>query len=148
MTRTPFLFYSQSLPCSLSLIVAGPMELDSTEERELLLVNTCKVPFDFSLNMATVRRPVITVTPMRGRLQAGERIKLSVKFNACLPDRVDETFDLTIAYFDPVHISVGGQGVYSQLLVTLPRQKDDIWDQYTKRASDQLVARELEEKER
>jgi len=63
---------------------------------------------------------------------------------AHLPMLVKETFTISVAYFDPVTITVLGTGVYPRLLANLPRLKDEDWLKYIKFAERSLEKQRLQ----
>jgi len=112
----------------------GPKELSTTEEQDLMLANTGKVGFDFVIDTSMLANPVVSVSPMSGRLQAGEKQKISVVYSSRLPAVIEEAFDVVVAYFDPEKIKIKAFGVYPQFVTSLPRVQEPEWEEYTGKA--------------
>ncbi len=57
-----------------------------------------------------------------------------------MPDYIQEVLKIKVAHFDPVTVSVVGQGVYPALSLTLPRARSAEYDQALIEAQDSLRA--------
>lgn len=60
-----------------------------------------------------------------------------------MPDQVQEVLKVKVAHFDPVTVSLVGQGVYPALSLTLPRVRNEEYDQAVIEAQDALRAAQL-----
>ena len=59
------------------------------------------------------------------------------------PDRIQELLNIKVAHFEPVAISLVGQGVYPALALTLPRARNGEYDQALIEAQDSLRVAQL-----
>ena len=62
---------------------------------------------------------------------------------AGMPDYIQETLTVKVAHFEPVTVSLVGQGVYPALSLTLPRSRNAEYDQALVNAQDSLRAAQL-----
>lgn len=60
-----------------------------------------------------------------------------------MPDHIQEILRVKVAHFDPVTVSLVGQGVYPALSLTLPRFRNEEYDQALIEAQDSLRAAKL-----
>ena len=56
------------------------------------------------------------------------------------PDHVEEILKVKVAHFDPVAVCLVGEGVYPALSLTLPRARNEEYDQALLEAQDLLRA--------
>lgn len=128
----------------------GPKDLNVVEDSELCIYNTGKVGFNYKIDASTVVRPILAISPMSGRINAGEKQKIGVRLYSLLPDEIDETFTISVAYFDPVPIKVTSMGVFPMIALSLPRQSDQLFNKTIPRATvsleDKAVRDELKAK--
>jgi len=125
----------------------GPKDMGSVEERDITLYNTGRVGFEFSIDLKTLTSSVVSVNPKGGRLNAGEKQKLTIKLDTCLPSRIKETFQLIVAYFDPVPICVNALGVYPSAIFSLPRADTPDWQRLVDQAGASLAEKATEDDE-
>lgn len=60
-----------------------------------------------------------------------------------MPDDIQEILRVKVAHFDPVTLTLVGQGVYPALSLTLPRVRNKEYDQALIEAQDSLRAAQL-----
>lgn len=68
---------------------------------------------------------------------------LHLQVVAGMPDNIQEVLRVKVAHFDPVTLTLVGQGVYPALLLTLPRVRNEDYDQALIEAQDSLRAAQL-----
>ncbi len=61
-----------------------------------------KVPIEFHINTGKLVNQVIDVSPLSGRVEAGQKQKIKTTFHSRLPLAIQERFEIAVAYFDPV----------------------------------------------
>ncbi len=67
----------------------------------------------------------LEVHPSEGTVKGNDKVRLGVRFCPRVPDRVEETFFVRVAHFEPQAVKVTGIGQYTQLLLSLPRSGRD-----------------------
>lgn len=60
-----------------------------------------------------------------------------------MPDDIQEILRVKVAHFDPVTLTLVGQGVYPALSLTLPRVRNEDYDQALIEAQESLRAAQL-----
>lgn len=118
----------------------GPKDMGSVESREIMLFNTGRVAFEFTVDLKMISQPVVTVSPLTGKLNAGDKQKVTVTLEAKLPSKIKEQFQLAVAYFDPVPVFVSAIGVFPSFIATLPRAPTQDWQRLCMQAEEQLNA--------
>ena len=63
---------------------------------------------------------------------------------AGIPGYIKELLNIKVAHFEPVAVSLVGQGVYPALALTLPRVRSGEYDQALLEAQDSLRAAQLQ----
>lgn len=109
----------------------GKIIYDKSEEREFFLHNTGKVAFNYSIRTDLVTREgVVSVSPTSGRVFAGDKQRITVKFQPGIPERITERLVIEVAHFEPCEFPIHGQGIYAAMCVSLPREVEDAedWD--------------------
>ncbi|XP_053402100.1 hydrocephalus-inducing protein homolog isoform X11 [Mercenaria mercenaria] len=101
-------------PDGLSQINFGEVEVNEQQIRNLFILNSGKFNFDFNweLNMATKRKDMVSMTPMSGGVNHGERKKCILSF--CPSSRMtlrDSELALKISHGPSFHIALNGLGV-------------------------------------
>lgn len=95
-------------------------------EQFLTLSNPGKVPIPYSFNNTGMSKPnVVDIVPPAGVMNAGERLKVAVRFRAGIPDEVCETMLLEVAHFEPTRLTVRGNGTFPGIVICLPRQNPE-----------------------
>ncbi|KAJ3115022.1 hypothetical protein HDU96_001327 [Phlyctochytrium bullatum] len=95
-------------------------------EQDIILSNTGKVNFEFN----TVIFPTsslsqkIMVIPSSGTILPHGRQRLTVKFCPTVPEPIDDSFFLQLAFYEPFKIRVVGVGVFPHIQMTIPRVPD------------------------
>eukprot|EP00505_MAST-04D_sp_SCG-Rhode-Island_P002661 Stramenopile-MAST_4_protein_2661 len=109
----------------------GKVPYDVEDEvKEFSITNPGKVPFDFRLRLDELSRPgVVIAGPLSGKIYAGDKQKITVKFQPGIPDRIMETVKVDIAHFEPIMFPVYGHGIFTNIHVSLPREdaNDEVW---------------------
>jgi len=71
----------------------GEVAYNESSSRDFFIENIGKVPFEFAINLSTVSRPgLIECSAMNGKVLAGEKLKIVIKFFAGIPDNIREMF--------------------------------------------------------
>ncbi|GMH35419.1 hypothetical protein BSKO_03287 [Bryopsis sp. KO-2023] len=118
----------------------GCQLFDRTTDREVVIANQGKVPFDFCVNLKSLsRKGIVDCVPSIGRVGPGH--KEAVRFKVCpgLPVKLDETVYFELGHFDPIPIKVSVEGVYPTGVLTLPRAKDDTYQEFLDDAQQRLI---------
>eukprot|EP00798_Chlamydomonas_sp_ICE-L_P006741 gene6741-3411_t len=106
----------------------GPVLYDKTVEKEIVIANNGKVPFDYRINCSNLQRSsVVTPVPASGVVGPGQKEVVKLKICAGIPDRLMETVLVELAHFDPVPIQIVMEGVYPAVSLALPRIKDQLF---------------------
>jgi len=93
--------------------------------QEFYLINPSKVTYSFKINLdRVVRQGVVDVSPSTGKVFAGEKQKIIVRFSPGVPDIICERLLIEIAHFDPIEFPIFGEGVYVGVSVGLPRDRN------------------------
>jgi adenylate kinase family enzyme len=86
------------------------------QEHELTIVNNGKVMFDYEFDLSKrVQKgtyPILEVSPMSGRLKAGEKLRILVRLIPGVPETIEESFKLQISHFEPEIITVRAIALY------------------------------------
>jgi hydrocephalus-inducing protein len=78
----------------------GEIPYNESSSKEFFIENIGKVPFQFNVNLTTVSRPgIVDCHPMTGKVAAGEKYKVIVKFFPGIPSNIDEMFLVECAHF-------------------------------------------------
>lgn len=97
-----------------------------TLEKEVVITNSGRVPFTFSVDLTSLLRPTnVMVSPSESRLEAGEKQSLRIRFCPGIPDTVHEVIALEVAYLKPQKIRLSAEGLTPLLSLSLPRLADD-----------------------
>lgn len=72
-----------------------------------------------------------------------DRARADAQVVAGFPDHIRELLNIQVAHFEPVAVSLVGEGVYPALALTLPRAKNWEYDQVLTQAQDSLRAAQL-----
>lgn len=75
--------------------------------------------------------------------RTGDAVSTDVQVVAGMPDYVQEALKIKVAHFEPVTVSLVGQGVYPALSLNLPRSRNGDYDQAVIDAQDSLRAAQL-----
>ena len=104
----------------------GEIPYNESSSKEFQIENIGKVPFQFNVNLSTVSRPgLVECHPMTGKVAAGEKYKVIVKFFPGIPDNIDEMFLVECAHFPAQRFKVRAVGTYPGTLLSFPRTDDD-----------------------
>jgi hydrocephalus-inducing protein len=118
----------------------GEIPYNESSSKEFFIENIGKVPFEFSINLNTVSRPgIIECSQMSGKVVAGERYRVNVKFFPGVPNNIDEMLLVECGHFPAVRFKVKAVGIYPGCLISFPRQSDE---DYTKRLDSAKTRRE------
>ena len=99
---------------------------NESSSKDFFIENIGKVPFEFSINLGTISRPgLIECSHMRGKVLAGEKFKVTVKFFAGIPDNIREFFLVECSHFPAERFTVKAVGIYPACLLSFPRADDD-----------------------
>jgi hydrocephalus-inducing protein len=78
----------------------GEIPYNESSSKEFFIENIGKVPFQYNINLTTVSRPgIVDCHPMTGKVAAGEKYKVIVKFFPGIPSNIDEMFLVECAHF-------------------------------------------------
>ncbi|XP_029109509.1 hydrocephalus-inducing protein homolog isoform X1 [Scleropages formosus] len=126
----------------------GVQLFDRVAETELILRNTGKVGFDFSvqtlegLSPTSLPAGLPLVVPNSGHIEANKEQKLAVYYLPGVPEVFHKSFELQVSYYEPESITLTGEGIFPRICLDLPRCLDE--EKYTSVLQE---ARELLEKE-
>ncbi|CAK8990089.1 unnamed protein product [Durusdinium trenchii] len=96
----------------------GEVPYTEVQEREVLLVNTGKVAFQYSWNLCALSRPsVLDCWPIAGEIKAGDKERITIRFRAGIPEEVSEVALLEVAHFERQRIHVRGHGIFPGILL-------------------------------
>ena len=122
----------------------GPVAYDKSSERELLLHNSGKVSFSYSVDTSQFEpSDSIEVIPPTGIVKGGDKAKLIVRLHPRMPRKVEDLFQIHIAHFEPHSIHVRGIGLYSSAIISGPgvtRIKPPGYERYVEEAKSLLAA--------
>jgi hydrocephalus-inducing protein len=94
----------------------GSQEYDTWQEKELILSNGGRVPFNYQVDLSCLSRPgMVEVSPLSGLVK--DKARIVVRFSPRVPDRVDDHFRIQVAHFEPQLINVKGMGLYSSVVI-------------------------------
>jgi len=78
------------------------------------------------VNLSTVSRPgIVDCHPTTGKVAAGEKYKVIVKFFPGIPANIDEMFLVECAHFPAQRFKVKAVGTYPACLLSFPRGDDE-----------------------
>lgn len=104
----------------------GEVPYNESSTREFVIENVGKVPFEFNINLSTVSRPgLLECSTMVGKVLAGEKFKITVRFFAGIPDNIREMFLVECSHFPAERVAVKAVGIYPGCLLSFPRADDD-----------------------
>jgi hydrocephalus-inducing protein len=104
----------------------GEIPYNESSSKEFFIENIGKVPFQFNVNLSTVSRPgIVDCHPMSGKVAAGEKYKVIVKFFPGIPSNIDEMFLVECAHFPAQRFKVKAVGTYPGCLLSFPRGDDE-----------------------
>jgi hydrocephalus-inducing protein len=104
----------------------GEVAYNETISKDFFIENIGKVPFEFNINFGTVSRAgIVECSHMQGKVIAGERFKVSVRFFPGIPDNIREMFLVECAHFPAERFTVKAIGIYPGCLLSFPRQDED-----------------------
>ena len=93
------------------------------------------MPFEFSINLSTVSRPgIIECSQMSGKVIAGERFRVVIKFFPGVPDNIDEMLLVECGHFPAARFKVKAVGIYPGCLLSFPRAGDEDYQMRLERA--------------
>lgn len=106
----------------------GEIPYNESSSKEFYIENIGKVPYEFSINLSTVSRPgIIECSHMSGKVIAGERFKVVVKFFPGVPDNIDEMLLVECGHFPAARFKVKAVGTYPGCLLSLPRATEEAY---------------------
>lgn len=113
-------------------------------EAYLALQNTGKVPAAYNFNVQGMsRQNVVEILPSSGIMNAGERLRVLIRFRAGIPDQVCETVLLEVAHYEPQRLTVKGNGTFPGIVIGLPRQNEEEHAQQLEEARRRVQSRML-----
>jgi hydrocephalus-inducing protein len=111
-------------------LVYGEIPYNDSSSKEFYIENIGKVPFEFNINLSTVSRPgIIQCSHMTGKVIAGERFKVVVKFFPGVPDDIDEMLLVECGHFPAVRFKVKAIGIFPACLLSFPRAGEEEFQQ-------------------
>jgi hydrocephalus-inducing protein len=103
----------------------GEIPYNEQAQKEFFIEKIGKVPYEFNINLSTVSRPgLIECSHMSGKVIAGEKFKVVVKFFPGIPDNINELILVECGHFPAVRVKVSGIGIYPGCLLSFPRAVD------------------------
>eukprot|EP00854_Cymbomonas_tetramitiformis_P000766 gene766-1240_t len=123
-----------------NVIDFGQQLFSKSVDKELWLFNGGKVPFNFKVNLSTLkRRSVCDVSPLSGTLGPNEKQNFKLKVVPGIPDKISEKFLVEVAHFEPAEVELVGEGVYPCILLSLPRLIDEEYAAFMQEARCLLI---------
>jgi hydrocephalus-inducing protein len=117
----------------------GEIPYNESSSKEFFIENIGKVPFEFSINLSTVSRPgIIECSQMSGKVIAGERFRVVIKFFPGVPDNIDEMLLVECGHFPAARFKVKAVGIYPGCLLSFPRASDEDYQTRLERAKSRL----------
>ncbi|KAK9824158.1 hypothetical protein WJX72_008157 [[Myrmecia] bisecta] len=105
----------------------GLVPYDRMTEKEVVLQNQGRVPFLYKVNTSGLSRPdIVEVSPASGSVGPGQKETIRFRVTIGVPERMRETVVFEVAHFEPVAVSIAGEGVFPNIAFALPRVKDDV----------------------
>lgn len=114
----------------------GSVAYQEISEKEIVLTNTGRVPFEYSCmfnNNSTLFDKVI-VYPSSGLIPALGKQKITVRFSPTIPDTIDDVIFVQVSHFEPSAIQITGSGYSPRMLLSLPRASDSEFATYLNKA--------------
>ncbi len=99
----------------------GDNELGYKKSELIVVQNVGRVPFNFEIDTSKFHHPVFTVSPRSGLVRVGKKLRLTVRYEAKIPDVIRETFYIRVAYFEPIPIVLNARGLFPQVSLNLAR---------------------------
>ncbi|CAD7931174.1 unnamed protein product [Amoebophrya sp. A25] len=100
----------------------GDVLFNQTIERDLCIRNMGKVPFYYSVDMTTLKRPLcVDVFPQTGLIQPEDKTFLKIRFCPGIPDWVEEHVLISVAHYEPIKFTINGRGIFPNLVFELER---------------------------
>ena len=122
----------------------GEVPYNESSSKDFYIENIGKVPFEFNINLATVSRPgIIECNHMQGKVIAGERFRVSVRFFPGIPDNIHEMFLVECGHFPAERFTVRAVGIYPGCLLSFPRVEDDEFSDRYDRTRPMLENKEI-----
>jgi len=104
----------------------GEVAYNESSTKDFFIENIGKVPFEFNINLGTISRPgVIEASVMSGKVIAGEKFKVTLRFFAGGPDNIREMFLVECSHFPAERFTVKAVGIYPGCLLSFPRTDED-----------------------
>lgn len=102
----------------------GTLPLDAVGQRELVLHNTGKVPFTFSIRLESAYlRDMLLINPMSGIVSGSSRSKIVVQFLPGIPEAINEHFQLNIDNHSTEDIAIQAIALNPVVVLGLPREE-------------------------
>ena len=78
------------------------------------------------MNLSTVSRPgIVECSTMTGKVIAGEKFRVVIKFFPGVPDNIKEMLLVECGHFPAVRFNVQAVGIYPGCLLSFPRSPDE-----------------------
>jgi len=104
----------------------GEIPYNESSSKEFFIENIGKVPFEFGVNLSTVsRQGIIECSHMNGKVIAGERFRVVVKFFPGVPDNINEMLLVECGHFPAVRFKVKAVGIYPGCQLSFPRATEE-----------------------
>jgi hydrocephalus-inducing protein len=104
----------------------GEVAYNESQNKDFFIENIGKVPFEFNINLGTISRPgLIECSAMNGKVLAGEKFKISVRFFAGIPSNIREMFLVECSHFPAERFTIKAVGIYPGCLLSLPRSDEE-----------------------
>jgi hypothetical protein len=123
----------------------GEVAYNESSARDFFIENIGKVPFEFSINLNTVSRPgLVECSTMQGKVLAGEKFKITVKFFAGIPDNIREMFLVECSHFPAERFTIKAVGIYPGCLLSFPRADDESYNSKFDTVRSQLESKKVD----
>ncbi|CAD7939993.1 unnamed protein product [Amoebophrya sp. A120] len=100
----------------------GDILFTQTVERDLCIRNMGQVPFYYSVDMTTLKRPLcVDIFPQTGLIHPEDKTFLKIRFCPGIPDYVEEHVLIAVAHYEPIKFKINGTGIFPNLVLELER---------------------------
>ena len=111
------------------VVALHDMPYNRTVDRDVVIHNSGKVPFEFRVNLDVLERKSVVVdcSNFGGRVAAGSKETLKLKISGVIPDKLDDAFLIEVAHFEPTKVRIKCQATHPSVVLSLPRIFDDAY---------------------
>jgi hypothetical protein len=135
-----------------SVIDFGSVVFTDRKDEEIGIINNGKVLFEYEIFPLTTKLgEILEAIPSFGRVNPGDRAKITLRIRLATPTAVSDTLMFKVAHFDPVPVNIYCNGIFPSAVVSLPRHARigpygetagplaELWDTFTTQANDNIT---------